>query len=101
MILTHESGSQVNQFDGKKRTPKISWYYPFKVNGSLELEILHLIFIGPVIAKAHILKGTIAPDFLTLVFFHRSSVHWAFEAKRISIFIVFAKLFVFFDESAL
>ncbi len=30
MILTHESGAQEDQFDGKKR-PKISWYYPFKV----------------------------------------------------------------------
>jgi hypothetical protein len=29
MILTHESGAQEDQFDGKKR-PKISWYYPFK-----------------------------------------------------------------------
>jgi hypothetical protein len=31
MILTHESGAQEDQFDGKKRRPKISWYYPFKV----------------------------------------------------------------------
>ncbi len=30
MILTHESGTQEDQFDGKKRRPKISWYYPFK-----------------------------------------------------------------------
>jgi hypothetical protein len=30
MILTHESGAQEDQFDGKKRRPKISWYYPFK-----------------------------------------------------------------------
>ena len=30
MILTHESGSEEDQFDGKKRRPKISWYYPFK-----------------------------------------------------------------------
>jgi hypothetical protein len=44
MILTHESGSEEDQFDGEKRRPKISWYYPFKVNGSLELEILHLVF---------------------------------------------------------
>jgi hypothetical protein len=29
MILTHESGAQEDQFDGKKRRPKISWYYPF------------------------------------------------------------------------
>ncbi len=29
MILTHESGAQEDQFDGKK-SPKISWYYPFK-----------------------------------------------------------------------
>jgi hypothetical protein len=26
MILTHESGAQEDQFDGKKRRPKISWY---------------------------------------------------------------------------
>jgi hypothetical protein len=32
MILTHESGAQEDQFDGKKRRPKISWYYPFKQN---------------------------------------------------------------------
>jgi hypothetical protein len=32
MILTHESGAQFDhQFDGKKRRPKISWYYPFKL----------------------------------------------------------------------
>ncbi len=31
MILTHESGSQEDQFDGKKRRSKISWYYPIKV----------------------------------------------------------------------
>jgi hypothetical protein len=30
MILTHESGAQEDQFDEKKRRPKISWYYPFK-----------------------------------------------------------------------
>jgi hypothetical protein len=30
MILTHESGAQEDQFDGKKRRLKISWYYPFK-----------------------------------------------------------------------
>ena len=30
MILTHGSGAQEDQFDGKKRRPKISWYYPFK-----------------------------------------------------------------------
>jgi hypothetical protein len=30
MILTRESGAQEDQFDGKKRRPKISWYYPFK-----------------------------------------------------------------------
>jgi hypothetical protein len=30
MVLTHESGAQEDQFDGKKRRPKISWYYPFK-----------------------------------------------------------------------
>jgi hypothetical protein len=29
MILIHESGAQEDQFDGKKRRPKISWYYPF------------------------------------------------------------------------
>jgi hypothetical protein len=29
MILTHESEAQEDQFDGKKRRPKISWYYPF------------------------------------------------------------------------
>jgi hypothetical protein len=29
MILTHESVAQEDQFDGKKRRPKISWYYPF------------------------------------------------------------------------
>jgi hypothetical protein len=29
MILTHESGAQEDQFDGKKWRPKISWYYPF------------------------------------------------------------------------
>jgi hypothetical protein len=29
MIWTHESGAQEDQFDGKKRRPKISWYYPF------------------------------------------------------------------------
>jgi hypothetical protein len=30
MIITYESGAQEDQFDGKKRRPKISWYYPFK-----------------------------------------------------------------------
>jgi hypothetical protein len=30
MIITHESGAQEDQFDGKKRRSKISWYYPFK-----------------------------------------------------------------------
>jgi hypothetical protein len=30
MILTHESEAQEDQFDGKKRRPKISRYYPFK-----------------------------------------------------------------------
>jgi hypothetical protein len=30
MISTHELGAQEDQFDGKKRRPKISWYYPFK-----------------------------------------------------------------------
>ncbi len=30
MILTHESGSQEDQFDEKKWRQKISWYYPFK-----------------------------------------------------------------------
>jgi hypothetical protein len=30
MILTDESGAQEDQFDGKKKRPKISWYYPFK-----------------------------------------------------------------------
>jgi hypothetical protein len=29
MILTHESGAQEDQFDGKKRRPNFSWYYPF------------------------------------------------------------------------
>jgi hypothetical protein len=32
MILTHESGSQEDQFDGKKWRQKVSWYYPFKKN---------------------------------------------------------------------
>jgi hypothetical protein len=32
MILTHESVSQEDQCDGKKRRPKISWYYPFKIS---------------------------------------------------------------------
>jgi hypothetical protein len=45
MILTHESGAQEDQFDEKKRRPKISWYYPFKqccryVNPPLEYMIL-------------------------------------------------------------
>jgi hypothetical protein len=31
MILTHESGSQEDQFDEKKWRQKISWDYPFKV----------------------------------------------------------------------
>ncbi len=31
MILTHESGAKEDQFDGKKRRPKISWYYPFNI----------------------------------------------------------------------
>jgi hypothetical protein len=30
MILTHESGSQKDQFDEKKWRQKISWDYPFK-----------------------------------------------------------------------
>ncbi len=30
MILTHESGSQEDQFDEKKWRQKISWDYPFK-----------------------------------------------------------------------
>jgi hypothetical protein len=32
MILTHESGSQEDQFDEKKWRQKISWDYPFKPN---------------------------------------------------------------------
>jgi hypothetical protein len=32
MILTHESEAQEDQFEGKKRRPKISWYYPFKIS---------------------------------------------------------------------
>ncbi len=32
MILTPESGAEEDQFDEKKRRPKISWYYPFKLN---------------------------------------------------------------------
>jgi hypothetical protein len=31
MILTHESGSQEDQFDEKKWRQKISWDYPFNV----------------------------------------------------------------------
>ncbi len=31
MILTHESGSQEDQFDEKKWRQKISWDYPFKL----------------------------------------------------------------------
>ncbi len=34
MILTHESGSQEDQFDEKKWRQKISWYYPFNVTWS-------------------------------------------------------------------
>ncbi len=30
MILTHESGSQEDQYDEKKWRQKISWDYPFK-----------------------------------------------------------------------
>ncbi len=30
MILTHESGSQEDEFDEKKWRQKISWYYPIK-----------------------------------------------------------------------
>jgi hypothetical protein len=30
MVLTHESGSQEDQFDEKKWRQKISWDYPFK-----------------------------------------------------------------------
>jgi hypothetical protein len=30
MIVTHESGSQEDQFDEKKWRQKISWDYPFK-----------------------------------------------------------------------
>jgi hypothetical protein len=31
MILTHESGSQEDQFDEKKWRQKISWDYPFNL----------------------------------------------------------------------
>jgi hypothetical protein len=37
MISTHESEAQEDQFDGKKRRPKISWYYPFKKVVNLNL----------------------------------------------------------------
>jgi hypothetical protein len=37
MILTHESGSQEDQFDEKKWRQKISWDYPFKVEKSREI----------------------------------------------------------------
>jgi len=37
MILTHESGSQEDQFDEKKWRQKISWDYPFKEVGFLFL----------------------------------------------------------------
>ncbi len=37
MILTHESEAQEDQFDGKKRRPKISWYYPFKKSVQVNL----------------------------------------------------------------
>jgi hypothetical protein len=33
MILTHESGSQEDQFDEKKWRQKISWDYPFNRRG--------------------------------------------------------------------
>jgi hypothetical protein len=36
MILTHESGAQEDQFDGKKRRPNFSWYYPFNILMLLE-----------------------------------------------------------------
>ncbi len=32
MILTHESGSQEDQFDEKKWRQKISWDYPFNMH---------------------------------------------------------------------
>ncbi len=42
MILTHESGAQEDQFDGKNKSLKISWYYPFKV---LHIKIEHSYYI--------------------------------------------------------
>jgi hypothetical protein len=69
MILTHESGAQEDQFDGKKRRPKISWYYPFKdsvgfdhripgLDSEFVLKLYHRYkmrkkYICPVISAAH------------------------------------------------
>jgi hypothetical protein len=39
MLLTHESGAQEDQFDGIKRRPKISWYYPFKQCMCLQIQL--------------------------------------------------------------
>jgi hypothetical protein len=36
MIITHESGSQEDQFDVKKWRQKISWDYPFKYSELLK-----------------------------------------------------------------
>jgi hypothetical protein len=42
IILTHESGAEEDQFDGKKRRPKISWYYPFKMIYNLNCHHIQL-----------------------------------------------------------
>ncbi len=43
MILTHESGSQEDQFDDKKWRQKIPWDYPFN-NPSCYLYMDHFDF---------------------------------------------------------
>ncbi len=40
MILTHESGSQEDQFDEKKWRQKISWDYPFKGKNIFSFEMV-------------------------------------------------------------
>ncbi len=45
MILTHESGSQEDQFDKKKLRQKISWDYPFKQLNNNNNNYLHSYFV--------------------------------------------------------
>jgi hypothetical protein len=48
MILTHESGSQEDQFYEKKWRQKILWYYPFKELARIFGNSMKTIFAFPI-----------------------------------------------------